>query len=448
MPRLRLVLALGLLALGAAGCQQAARSLDETPAAASERSEALFSALADRFGPVALSPELAALRPRLLRAALVPSRIHPDTAIWTRLEGPRRELLFGAARQGGAYRMWAARDIPVPTGPGDYRGRLGLERLAKDDYRWTFREELGVGPLSPGSVERAFEALLRAAEASPREDARDLLRASLPRASAHLGRALSLDALTIAPRPQGGVTVGLAASLQPQRLAATLPGYAAFLRKHVAVMRVGLVELDARGRVWEAGLRDGRALLRFAAHGGRLIPLAGIARQDQGRARLRMELTTKAGLFRLGFEGLIGDVVRRAGPNGLSVEMTYRDEPDWRLPFLVEPLLHASLRRPFDGEGSFLGYSLEPREGQASLLVRGYSLTVRESWVVRWLGGRVDATVGAFRSGAETEADRFTRELFLALRDDFAALSRQPTPYQAADAASGAPDRGGRGTRE
>jgi hypothetical protein len=423
-PRLALPLLALPLALGAAACHEAARSLDDTPGGARAQSDALFSALADRFGPVRLSPELAALRPRLLRAALVPSLVYPLADVWTRVEGPRREIAFAATHEGDAYRMRMAREAPPPVAPGDYLGRLTLEQVAKDDYRWTFREELAVGALSPAGVERAVEALLRAAEAALRGDARALLRESLPRTSAHLGRAFSLDTLAVAPRVQGGVAISLAASLQPERLASTMPGYAAFLDKHVAVLRLGLVELDARGRVWEAGLRDGRVYLRLAAHEGRLVPLAGLPRQDPGRSRLRMELTTRAGLFRLGFEDLVGDLARRAGPDGMRVEMTYRDAPAWQLPFLVEPLLRGSLRRPFEGEGSFLSYSLEPRGGRSSLLVRSYGLTVRESWIVRWLGGRVDATVGAFRAGAESEADRFTRDLLLALRDDIAALQQ------------------------
>ena len=50
------------------------------------------------------------------------------------------------------------------------------------------------------------------------------------------------------------------------------------------------------------------------------------------------------------------------------------------LPFLVEPLLRGSLRRPFDGEGALLGYSLETAGGGTTRFERRYEVAVRESY--------------------------------------------------------------------
>jgi hypothetical protein len=56
------------------------------------------------------------------------------------------------------------------------------------------------------------------------------------------------------------------------------------------------------------------------------------------------------------------------------------------------------------------------------MLARHYRARVRESWILRWLGGMTSSAVEVFRRGAEAEADRFHRECLLALRDDLSAL--------------------------
>ena len=53
---------------------------------------------------------------------------------------------------------------------------------------------------------------------------------------------------------------------------------------------------------------------------------------------------------------------------------------------------------------------------------------MRETWILRWLGGMTSTAVSEFRRGAEAEADRFHRECLLALRDDLAALAPRPEP--------------------
>ena len=55
-------------------------------------------------------------------------------------------------------------------------------------------------------------------------------------------------------------------------------------------------------------------------------------------------------------------------------------------------------------------------------LVREFRFRVRESWIIRWLGGRGDEAVSDFRKGAEVEADRYNQECLYALRDDVVTL--------------------------
>jgi hypothetical protein len=100
----------------------------------------------------------------------------------------------------------------------------------------------------------------------------------------------------------------------------------------------------------------------------------------------------------------------------------YRQEPGWRLPFLIKPFLRGSLRYPFEEAGSSAGYSVRESTDGPTELVREFRFRVRESWIIRWLGGRGNEAMSDFRKGAEIEADRYNQECLYALRDDVAAL--------------------------
>jgi hypothetical protein len=128
------------------------------------------------------------------------------------------------------------------------------------------------------------------------------------------------------------------------------------------------------------------------------------------------------GMFRVGFLQLDADVqlIRDAHAKGFTAR--FRTSPDWELPFLAEQFVGSSLRRPFQAEGSLLGYTLRDAAGSQTLLVRDYQIPVKESWIVRWLGGLTGSTVEEFRRSAEAESDRFTSEVLQALRADVVEL--------------------------
>jgi hypothetical protein len=113
-------------------------------------------------------------------------------------------------------------------------------------------------------------------------------------------------------------------------------------------------------------------------------------------------------------------LTRTPGVKALSAR--FLEEPDWQLPFLAETLLDDPLRYPFEAPGSEIEWAA--RETPAGTLLTGlYRARVRETWILRWLGGMMSNAVGEFRLGAEREADHYHRECLLALRDDLAALA-------------------------
>jgi hypothetical protein len=219
-------------------------------------------------------------------------------------------------------------------------------------------------------------------------------------------------------------TVTLEASLHPDAIAPGFPKYARFLRSHATPLRIAVQAREAQATWWSYELRDNCMRLQFRVHGGDLAPLGAAPRAMPERIRVTADVSTRSGAFRVGLRGLDADVQLIRAPDEKAFVATFRTQPDWQLPFLIQPLLKGPLQQPFRGEGSELGYGVTGDARGPTLLVRDYRLPVKESWIVRWLGGLVGGTVTEFRRSAEEEADHFTGEALEALRADVLALTQ------------------------
>ena len=410
------------LLLAGASCREASLRLAPTPADAAQPVD-LAAALAARFGPMEREPSFDALRPRLARAALVPSRVFDDAGAWTRVQGEERTVEFRGGPEAGRYRMGVCADPPAGSEPGSYRATLRLRRLGAGRFGWRMREELAVGAVRGNELGAALTVLFLAAERASEAEARFTIRQSLPRTTEAFGRLLSLETLRFEAGGDGGTAVTLGIRLRPDGLRATAPRYAAYIDKYATPIRLKAVAGDAAGLVWwEVEMRENLATLRYRVKDGGLAPLRASPRPIPDRLRLRTEYSTKAGIFRMGVDGLEADLSLVHEPREKGFVASFVRPPDWRLPFLIEPFLRGSLRYPFEGDGSFLAVSVRDQPGEPTLLVYEYRLPVRESWIVRWMGGLTAAAVDEFRRGAEDEADRFAGECLLALRDDLRKL--------------------------
>jgi hypothetical protein len=299
-----------------------------------------------------------------------------------------------------------------------------LRRLRPSEFEWRIEEALALGGIRVAELAAASDVLFRLAEATPAGDARAALRDSLPRTSAALGRVFSLERLSLADAPQGGRVLEFESALHPEWLRERMPRYAQFLESYASTLQFfASVQGDAGGTFWESSVDEGRLRLRARLRDGALLPLQGTAGRLGERCTTRGSFSVKAGLFRVGFQNLVGDVTLVRGPEQVGFRAAFRKEPDWRMPFLVEPFVRGSLRRPFEQEGTSLDFVVKDGAGDSpTTAAREYRLTVKESWLVRWLGGNVGSAVSDFRRGAEAESDRFSREAFLALRDDVRGL--------------------------
>jgi hypothetical protein len=408
-------------------CREAARALGSGPGGPTAADE-LAVALATRFGPIEREPGFDALRPKLARAALVPSRVFDATGVWTARQGARRQLDFFGRREGARYRIGVRPSVPPPRKAGEYRGRLRLRRIGDGGFEWAFREELAVGPIAIEALSRALTALLRSAEGITGAEARARARRTFPRAARSFSRLFRLETLELRPAGEGATAIRLALRLTPEGLRETAPRYAAFLEEHVRPMRARMRASDESGTPWWTFEEEDLVwTLRMRVRDGSLVPLEGPAdRRMPERLNVHVDYSAKVGIFTIGVRDLVAEVILTRTAMEKAFVARFHEEPDWRLPFLVEPLLRGPLRYPFEDGGSEVGYALRRSPEGETWLVRDYRLRVRESWITRWLGGASDLMVRDFRRGAESESDRYSRECLYALRDDVVTLLNEP----------------------
>jgi hypothetical protein len=422
----------GLLAciLAAVTCRDIGAVFGPTPAEARVRLDDFFGSLARRFGPHELDPRLRTFRARVTAAAFSPERLFVDSAAWPAHDGSARLAVYvGAPGSAGRYRSELRASAPAPSRPGESRSQVRLTRLNDGDFEWTQRDELAVGRLAAGDAARALTRALLLVESAPAEQAGQALRAALPHSARALGRGLSLERVHLRRDSHDATSVLLGARLHTGPLrAAGFGGYARYLEKYVARLRFKATLQGASNGApfWTVDAFEGRVLVTFRSRRGELVSLSGAPRPLPDVLTLRSDFSTPAGLFRVGLTGLPAEVRLVRAPREKSAEAVFTREPEWQLPFVVRPFLRASLRRPFDAPGARLALSLQEQPEGGTWLVREYRLAVRESWLVRWLGGLGGNAVVAFRRDAEDESDRFVFEAFDALRRDLGGEDRSP----------------------
>jgi hypothetical protein len=139
--------------------------------------------------------------------------------------------------------------------------------------------------------------------------------------------------------------------------------------------------------------------------------------------RVRIDFSAKFKIFRVGFTNLVGDFTIERSEHQRGWMMRFRREPEWDFPLAADRLIRSPLRRPFEGRGSELRLAVRDDLGRQAMSVRQVRTAVKESAIMRWLGGLGDTAFGDFEGTSEAEENRFLAELFGALREDVAAWS-------------------------
>ncbi len=310
---------------------------------------------------------------------------------------------------------------------GEMRQVITLEHLDDGAYAWSSSEELAAGEIPPHGVANLVIGALRTIERTPSEGLRAGFRLAFPRTSAALARAFTLDSLESTPLHDGSSAVTMRISIHPERVREEFPALASYLERYSrpAEYRVQLAEYD--GVRWLNAVANANTVtIRLRSRNGILVPLAGRPRALPDSLRIRLSFSAKVLFFRVGMKDLTGDLHFISTANERGWVLRFRDEPDWKFPFVVEHLIGGSLRRPFEGEGVTVALlarrsSAEGRRS-ATVLARDLSITVEDSEILRWLNRLAGVVVDDYTGDVEEEQMRFLGQAFSALRSETIAL--------------------------
>jgi hypothetical protein len=422
---LRHVLAAAIVIAALSACRDVAPGFGTNAAAARANADGLFGGIAQRFTNVQRTPKFIGARGKLGKNALTPSVIYNDTSVWTAF-GPdsTRVITIDGEFSGNRY-LFSARPWPTapPNEPGDSRHYIRLRRLNENVFEWVTNVDIAAGTIKSDEFASVISRLMGSAEGRTPADLRADYRASFPRTTAALGRLFSLDTLRSVRDNEGATTFLLGIRIDPKGIRATMPDFAKYLDKYATPSKYRAVVTDKRGGRWvEVSGADNYMTLRVRSMFGHFAPLNGPVRPMPNDLQLTSDFTTKILFFTVGYRQLIGDVTVINSDRERGWFMRFTHEPDWRLPSAVSVMIHTPLRRPFEGNGATFRLVLRDNPGGQSILARHTTTVVQESAILRFLGRLGSTAMGDFVGKSEVQENRFSAEVFNALRLDVRAL--------------------------
>ncbi|WP_025413297.1 hypothetical protein [Gemmatirosa kalamazoonensis] len=344
-----------------------------------------------------------------------------DTSVWTSSPTPSMRVLELQGRTTPTgYLFTPTVGTPVPDHAGDARHTIRLQKLDDDEYRWMTLVEHGVGRVAPAEVAAGMSAWLGTFQ-RPERDLRADLHAALPRTSAALGRLFVLDSARSTLLTDGSSIVDLRVVVDAKPIQQSMPAFAEYVKKYVRPGRLVFVLGDGRGARWfDARMRDGVLTIRFRTRDGHLLALDGPARPMPDSAEVLAEAYERFLIFDVGVSEMMGEFRMVHTPTQRGWAMRFRRAPRWHLPLAVRHLIAGPLDRPFQNDGIVFNVLLRD-DGAQTLLVRQLDVSVKESAIVRWLGGLGFRAMDDFAGRAESEENRFLADALLALRADLIA---------------------------
>jgi hypothetical protein len=432
------------MCIAVAGCADTFTQLSGDPVSSAAKVDELAVAFAARFTNVDRSGRFETARRQLMAHALTPSKLFGDTIVWQSVSSPTSRVLLahGALEGDGerrAYRFVAVPTYSRPLKLGDTRHTMLLTRLRDSEYRWDTSVDFGIGAITAADVATAMTALLAAPDGRRGPDLRAASARAFPRAAAALGRAFVIDSFAVAPGALQTTTVLLRARLMTARLRQTHPRFAAYLARYASTGKLHLRLTDAAGTTFfDVDARNDLITVRYRLLDRKLVSYYGPPRAMPDTLRLGGDITMRAKLFDVGFRGLVTDFVIESAPGRRAWTMIGRNEPQWTLPLITERLLRAPLRRPFEGNGVMFQLAVSDSTGAMTVLSRRARLEVRESAIMRWIGGMLAKLLGDLDADVEREEAAFLREVFVAFQNDAASLlspTKREPPAQGGEAA-------------
>jgi hypothetical protein len=420
----RLAATLILLSAATSACRDVGPAFGPTIPAARSNAEQLFGGIAQRFTNVERNPKFRLARGKLGKNALTPSKIFNDTSVWTAMGSDNsRTVTVEGEFANNKYLFNAKPTTTAANEPGDSRHTMILRKITDSQYDWFTNVEIAAGHIGANDLKNVVSALMKSAEGRSPAAIRADYRGSFPRTAASLGRLLTLDSLRVTRDPDGASTIQLGIRLNPAKLRPTMPAFADYLDKYATESRYKSVILDKRGVRWiELAGEKNFMTLKLRSIDGHFAPLSGPIRPIPDDLVMDSEFTTKILIFHVGFRKLISNVTVIHGDHERGWFVHFTKEPDWKLPPAVATLIKTPLRRPFEKDGIMFRLALRDAPGQQSIIGRRTSATVQESAILRFLNRLSGTAMGDFVGKAETEENRFSAEVFAAMRADARSL--------------------------
>ncbi|MDB4876832.1 MAG: hypothetical protein JWM41_3278 [Gemmatimonadetes bacterium] len=423
--------ACALLALAALSgidaCSDSLRSIGPTPAIADTQADQLFEAFKTRFTQVELSPKYDVVRTKLAQAALVPSKIFGDDAVWEVKPSATTRLVYvsGTAID-GRYKLETRATPPDIVRLADSRHAVSLEQTGGSTYRWDTKVDIGIGSISAEGMSVLITSLLAAPEGRTERELRDDYRAAFPRAMAAFGRGFSVDSLHVAPGPAGTTAVAMSVGFHPDLMRPAYPALADYLDKYLGPAKYHFALSDHSGvALLDIVGRDRMMTVKYRVQGGKLTSLFGPPRPWADSLLLTSDVSLKVKIFTVGFHSMLTDFVVGNSGHERAWTVVAQHEPKWDLPFVAERLIRSPLRRPFEGAGTLFRLAVRDSAGAQSVFSRRTRLDVQESTIMRFLGGLASHAVGDIDTKVELDEHRFLREGFSAMQADLAGLTRR-----------------------
>jgi len=414
-----------LLALSATGCRDVAPAFGTSTAAARANADALFGGIAQRFTNVERSPKFLVARGKLGHYALTPSVVYNDTSVWTAWAADStRTLTIDGEFLTNRY-LFTARPWPaaLPNEPGDSRHLIVFKRLDENQFEWVTNVDITAGRIRPDEFANVISRLMASGENRTVADLRADYRTSFPRTTAALGKLLSLDTLLTTRDAESATTILLGIRVNPNGIRSAMPDFAKYLDKYATPSKYRAIVSDKRGGRWiEIAGADNYVTIKLRSLNGHFAPLNGPARPIPGDLQLYSDFTTKILFFTVGFHAMVADMTTIDSDHDRGYLLRFTREPDWSLPPTIGFMIRSPLKRPFQGEGSTFRLVLHENPGAQTIIARHTSTVVQESAILRFIGRLGATAMGDFVGKSESEENRFSADVFNALRLDIRAV--------------------------
>ena len=407
-----------------AACRQVAPAFGPNIPSARQNAEEFFYSVGSRFTNIQRPPRMIHARAQFGHYALTPSGIYNDTTIWLAI-GADSARLFGdeGVFSFDRYIVSAKLSTTPPNALTESREIVRLRKLTDNEYEWFTNVDVALGRIQAKNISDVLAAGLAAGEGRSPAAIRADYTTSFPRTTAALGRLYTLDTLRATPDSDGATTYELAIRLTPEILKATMPHYSAYIDKYISKGKYRITLTDKTGARWfDAWAANYYLHFKVRSKGGHFAPLEGAVRQMPETLNIQVDMSMKILVFTVGWTEMMGDFEFINTPHERGWSMRFAKEPNWTLPPTVGYLLKAPLRRPFQGPGIPVRFSIRDTPGAQTLLNRRGTLVVQESGILRFLNRLSGTAVGDFLGPSEREANRFNADVFRALRQDVAAI--------------------------